>query len=155
MRLALYQPDIPQNTGSIIRLAACFGVSLDVIEPCGFPFDPVRIKRAAMDYSDHAEIHRHASWQAFLAYQRSNLPESRLILASTKGTTPYHAHRFTPNDIILMGRESSGVPESVVEAADVSVYIPIHPPARSLNVAQAAAILVSEAIRQQQSTTTK
>ncbi len=144
MRLSLYQPDIPQNLGSILRLCACLGVPLDIIEPCGFPLDAAKIRRSAMDYADAAEWRRHASWEAFL----QNRPPGRLILLSTKAATPYHRFAFAPSDTLLMGRESAGVPEEVHQAADARVLIPLASGMRSLNVAQAAAVALAEALRQ-------
>ncbi|MCC7259996.1 MAG: tRNA (cytidine(34)-2'-O)-methyltransferase [Alphaproteobacteria bacterium] len=148
MRLALYQPDIPQNLGAMLRLAACFGVGVDVIEPCGFPLDDKKIRRAGMDYLAHAHMARHASWEAFLNAARTNAPSPRLILLTTKAELCYTHHRFRDDDIVLVGRESAGVPDTVAQAADARVLIPMQPPARSLNVAMAAAIVLAEALRQ-------
>jgi tRNA (cytidine/uridine-2'-O-)-methyltransferase len=144
MRLALYQPDIPQNLGAFIRLAACMGTPLDIIEPCGFPVDDKRIRRAAMDYIDLARIRRHASWSAF---QRDRT-EGRLVLLTTAGATALPDVRFRTDDILLLGRESAGVPAPVHEAADLRVRVPLQKGARSLNVALAAAMVLSEALRQ-------
>ena len=144
MRLALYQPDIPQNLGAFIRLAACLGTPLDIIEPCGFPVDDKRIRRAAMDYVDLAQIRRHASWDAF---QRDRV-QGRLVLLTTGGATVLPDARFRPDDILLLGRESAGVPTEVHEAADLRVRVPLQKGARSLNVALAAAMVLSEALRQ-------
>jgi tRNA (cytidine/uridine-2'-O-)-methyltransferase len=144
MRLALYQPDIPQNLGAFIRLAACMGTPLDIIEPCGFPVDDKRIRRAAMDYVDLARIRRHASWSAF---QRDRA-EGRLVLLTTAGATALPDVRFRTDDILLLGRESAGVPAEVHEAADLRVRVPLQKGARSLNVAVAAAMVLSEALRQ-------
>jgi len=146
MRLALYQPDIPQNTGAILRLAACFGMPVDVIEPCGFAFDDRRLRRAGMDYLDHVELHRHRSWEAYRA-ARAEQP-GRLILLTTKGAMPHIACRFETADSLLLGRESAGVPEEVHAAADLRVRIPMQAGLRSLNVAMAAAIVAGEAMRQ-------
>lgn len=144
MRLALYEPDIPQNLGAFIRLAACLGTALDIIEPCGFPVDDRRIRRAAMDYVDLARIRRHASWVAF----RRDQGPGRLVLLTTTGATSLPQARFEPHDILLVGRESAGVPPDVHEAADLRVRVPMQKGARSLNVALAAAMVLSEALRQ-------
>jgi len=144
MRLALYQPDIPQNLGAFIRLAACMATPLDIIEPCGFPVDDRRIRRAAMDYVDLASIRRHASWQAF----RRERDPGRLVLLTTAAATSLPAARFLPDDILLLGRESAGAPADVHEAATLRVRVPMQPGARSLNVALAAAMVLSEALRQ-------
>lgn len=145
MRLALFEPDIPQNTGALLRLAACFGVAVDLIEPCGFLLDDRRLKRAVLDYTANLAMCRHSSWTAFLA-DRS--PQSRLILMTISGTIPLHRFAFTGDDTILLGRESAGVPEAVHRAAFVRVVIPLRRPARSLNVAMAGAIALVEALRQ-------
>jgi tRNA (cytidine/uridine-2'-O-)-methyltransferase len=144
MRLALFEPDIPQNLGAFIRLSAGLGLPLDVIEPCGFPVDDKRIRRAAMDYYDLARIVRHASWAAFCR----DRPAGRLVLLSTAGAVRLPEARFQPDDILLMGRESAGVPPEVHAAADLRVRIPLQSGARSLNVALAAAMVLSEALRQ-------
>jgi len=144
MRIALYQPDIPQNVGAFIRLSACLDLALDVIEPCGFPVDDRRIRRAAMDYYDLARLVRHASWQAF----RRDRPAGRLVLLTTAGDTIFPNLVFRPDDILLLGRESAGVPADVHDAAEVRLRIPLKPGARSLNVALAASMVVSEALRQ-------
>ena len=144
MRLALYQPDIPQNTGAILRLAACFGLAVDVIEPCGFAFDDRRLRRAGMDYLDHVELHRHRSWEAYQAARKTG----RLVLLTTKGAVPHTDVRFEEADSLLLGRESAGVPEDVHAAADVRIRIPMRAGLRSLNVAMAAAIVAGEAMRQ-------
>ena len=152
MRLALYQPDIAQNVGSLIRLCACFNVSLDIIEPCGFPLDMRRIKQTfkqvAMDYSDHVEITRHVSWEAFLDYQQTQLPHSRICLLTTKGSEHHHLIEYQPDDILLCGRESAGVPEDVHARADLRVKIPMAAETRSLNIASAATIVLAEGLRQ-------
>lgn len=143
MRLALYEPDIPQNAGAILRLGACFGVAIDIIEPCGFVLDDRRLKRAAMDYLAHVEIVRHASWAAF---QQSR--SGRLVLLSTKARLPYHRFAFARDDVLLLGRETAGVPAEVADAVDASVLIPMRPGLRSLNVALAASLVLGEALRQ-------
>lgn len=147
MIIALFEPDIPQNTGSFIRLAACLGVPLHIIEPCGFPFDARQLRRVAMDYYDAAHIVRHASWQRFIDFRQSQ-PGARLILLSTKMSQPYTRFTFGPDDILLFGRESSGVPDYVRDAADAGILIPMQPGLRSLNVVQAASMVLGEALRQ-------
>ena len=144
MRMALFEPDLPQNLGAFIRLSAGLGVPLDVIEPCGFPVDDRRIRRAAMDYYDLATLVRHASWAAFCR----NRPAGRLVLLTTAGADRLPEAVFRPDDILLMGRESAGEPEDVHAAADLRVRIPLQAGARSLNVALAAAMVLSEALRQ-------
>ena len=148
MRLALFEPDIPQNLGAFIRLSACLKVPLDVIEPCGFPVDDKRIRRAAMDYYDLASLTRHASWAAFRRHREFKGPPGRLVLLTTKGASDFPAVAFQPDDILLFGRESAGVPDEVHQAADLRLRIPLQRGARSLNVALAAAMVVSEALRQ-------
>jgi tRNA (cytidine/uridine-2'-O-)-methyltransferase len=143
MRLALYEPDIPQNAGAILRLGACFGVAIDIIEPCGFLLDDRHLKRAAMDYLDRVAIARHASWETF----RRSQP-GRLVLLSTKAPLPYHRFAFARDDVLLLGRETAGVPPEVTKMVDASVVIPMRPGLRSLNVALAAAIVLGEALRQ-------
>ena len=147
MRLALYQPDIPQNTGAMLRLGACFRVPVDVIEPCGFPFDDKRLKRTAMDYGASCELVRHASWEDYLAHLRAQTGR-RLILLTTGAVVPYTDFAFQPGDSLLLGRESRGVPDDVRDAADAGVRIPIAAEMRSLNVTTAAAIVLTEALRQ-------
>ncbi len=142
MRLALYEPDIPQNTGALIRLGACFGVGVDIIEPCGFLFSDAKLRRAGMDYLGRAEVVRHPSWQAFLAACAG----LRLVLLTTMGVDRYVEFAFRPNDVLLLGRESEGVPDAVHERADARLRIPVKE--RSLNVAQAGAIVLAEALRQ-------
>jgi tRNA (cytidine/uridine-2'-O-)-methyltransferase len=144
VRLALYQPDIPQNTGAMMRLAACLGVPLDIIEPCGFILDDRRLRRAGMDYIDHLEMKRHASWDRFV----SETSQGRLVLLTTRGSIPYLDFAFQPGDTLLMGSESAGVPDEVVNAADARIRIPMKPGLRSLNVALAAAMVLGEALRQ-------
>jgi tRNA (cytidine/uridine-2'-O-)-methyltransferase len=145
LRLALFEPDIPQNTGALLRLAACFGVAVDLIEPLGFVLDDRRLKRAALDYAALARVRRHASWGAFVAAQ---CPGSRLVLLTTKGTWLLHRFTFGPGDTLLLGRESAGAPDFVHRAAAARVAIPLAPNARSLNLAQAGAIALYEALRQ-------
>ena len=144
MRLALYQPDIPQNTGAILRLAACLGVDVDIIEPCGFVLDDRRLRRVAMDYAAQATVVRHRSWAAFA---RTMAAESRrLVLLTTRAGTAHVAFAFHPADTLLLGRESAGVPDEVRAACPDAVRVPIH--GRSLNVVTAAAIVLGEALRQ-------
>lgn len=144
MRLVLFEPDIPQNAGTLMRLAAALGVALDLVEPCGFILDDRRLRRAGMDYLDHVDLTRHASWAAF---QRDRAA-GRVVLLTTRAAVPYTAFAFRPDDLLLLGRESAGVPPEVHEAADARVVIPLRPPARSLNVALAAAMVLGEALRQ-------
>lgn len=145
LRLALFQPDIPQNTGALLRLAACFGVAVDLIEPCGFLLDDRRLKRAVLDYGVHCRLVRRVSWNAFLADRD---PSSRLVLMTTSGTAPLYRFAFSADDTILLGRETAGVPKAVHAVAAARVVIPLRPPARSLNVALAGAIALTEALRQ-------
>ena len=145
LRLALFEPDIPQNAGALLRVAACFGVPIDLIEPLGFILDDRRIKRAALDYAAQVEICRHASWAAFLARRGSG---SRLVLLTTRGSVALHRFAFAAGDTLLLGRESAGVPDFVHQRADARVRIPIRGGARSLNVAVAGAIALAEALRQ-------
>lgn len=145
MRIALHQPDIPQNAASIVRLAACLGVGVDVIEPCGFLLGDRYFRRAGMDYIDQATITRHASFAAFCAQMPTG---ARKVLLSTRADLPHFAFVFAADDVLLLGRESGGVPEDVHAAADARVRIPMRPGLRSLNVAVAAAIVLGEALRQ-------
>ncbi|MBL8555710.1 MAG: tRNA (cytidine(34)-2'-O)-methyltransferase [Phenylobacterium sp.] len=145
MRLALFQPDIPQNLGAAIRLAACLGVPLDVIGPCGFPLSDAAIRRAAMDYAAIADVRRHAGWADFRA---DSAGKGRLVLFTTKAAEPFHRFAFEPSDILLFGRESAGVPDDVDAAADARVVIPLAPGARSLNVVTAATLALGEGLRQ-------
>ena len=133
MRLALYQPDIPQNTGTMLRMAACLGVAVDIVEPAGF------------DYLDALEVTRHPSWRAFEFRAERRL---RLVLATTKAATPYTEFAFEATDVVLVGRESAGVPDEVHAAADARIVVPMRPGLRSLNVAVAAAMILGEALRQ-------
>jgi len=148
MRLALYQPDIPQNTGAMLRLAAGFGVPVDLIEPCGFVWSDRRLRRAGMDYLEGVDLRRHESWAAFETARASTAPKPRLIVLTTGGDINYDRFAFRPSDVLLMGRESAGVPPEVHAAADARLVIPLTPAARSLNVAIAAAIALAEALRQ-------
>jgi tRNA (cytidine/uridine-2'-O-)-methyltransferase len=143
MRLALFEPDIPQNTGTLLRLGACLGIGVDIIEPCGFLFTDKGLKRAGMDYLELANYRRHDSWTAFEAERKG-----RLVLLSSKAAHPYTEFLFAPDDVLLLGRESAGVPESVRDAADARLRIPLMPGLRSLNVALAASMVLGEALRQ-------
>ena len=144
MRLVLFEPDIPQNAGALIRLAACFGVALDVIEPCGFDLGDRRLRRAGMDYLERTSVTRHASWQAYQAAPHAG----RLVLLTTAGALSHVAFAFAPDDRLMVGRETAGVPDAVHDAAAARLRIPIRPGTRSLNVACAAAIALGEALRQ-------
>lgn len=143
MRIALYQPEIAQNTGTILRMCACLGASVDIIEPCGFPFNSPKFKRSAMDYLDHVHVQRHDSWDDFYAQK-----EGRLILLTPHTENIYYDFKFEPTDILLLGQESCGVPESVMDQSDVLLKIPMVEGMRSLNVAIAGAMVLSEALRQ-------
>ncbi|HEX3538556.1 MAG TPA: tRNA (cytidine(34)-2'-O)-methyltransferase [Stellaceae bacterium] len=145
VRIALFEPDIPQNAGAILRLAACFGVAVDLIEPTGFLLDDRRLRRAALDYGSHVALRRHSSWSAFAAARD---PSSRLVLLTTAGTAPLAEFAFAAGDTILLGRETAGVPDFVHAAADARIVIPLQAGARSLNVAMAGAIALYEALRQ-------
>jgi len=146
IRLALFEPDIPQNTGTILRLAACLGLGADIIEPCGFPFSHAKLRRSGMDYLDHVDLVQHASWDAFLSHRRPST--GRLLLLTTKSDLSYMDHAFQPGDTLLLGRESAGVPDHVHDMADVRLTIPMVSGMRSLNVAAAAAMVAGEAVRQ-------
>lgn len=149
MRIALFQPDIPQNTGAILRLGACLGVGVDVIEPCGFVWSDRHLRRSGMDYLDLASVVRHASWDAFLAARGGT--QGRLLLLTTataSASAPLWGFRFAPADTLLLGRESTGVTDAVRAASDVALRIPMRAGARSLNVALAAALAIGEALRQ-------
>jgi len=148
MRLALYQPDIPQNAGALLRLAACLEVAVDVIEPCGFLTDDRHLRRAGLDYAERARMTRHASWPAFLEAIAPVRPPARLLLLTTRGDRPHAGFDFRHDDILLLGQESAGAPPAVHAAADARLRVPIAPGLRSLNVALAAAIVLGEALRQ-------
>lgn len=143
MRLALFQPDIPQNTGTLIRLGAALGVSVDIIEPCGFVFSDKHFRRAGMDYLAQADVTRHASWQAFCETRTG-----RLVLLTTKGDQAYTDFTFQDTDTLLLGRESAGAPDDVHAAAAARLIIPMTGAARSLNIAVAGAMVLGEALRQ-------
>lgn len=146
MRLALFQPDQPGNVGTLIRLGACLGVPVDVIEPCGFPFSLHALRRSGLDYADHAEIVPHADWQAFRATRRE-----RLVLLTTRGSVSHVEARYAPDDILIVGQESAGAPDFVHFEAALRVRIPLATGLRSLNVAVAAAMVLGEALRQTES----
>jgi tRNA (cytidine/uridine-2'-O-)-methyltransferase len=146
MRLALFQPDIPQNVGAAIRLCACLDVSLDIIEPCAFPLGARDLGRAALDYGSLARIARHESWSAFLAEPERQ--DGRLILLTTKSSTSLYAHAFAEGDTLIMGSESAGAPNMVHEIAWARLTIPLNVGARSLNIVTAAAMALGEALRQ-------
>ena len=146
MRIALYQPDIPQNTGTILRLAACLGVEAHIVEPAGFPISDRAFRRAGMDYLDQVVIMRHASWAAFDTWRRAE--RLRLILFTTAASVSYLDHAYRSGDILMFGRESSGVPDAVHQAADARLLVPMRPGLRSINVAMAAAMAIGEAMRQ-------
>lgn len=146
LHIALYQPDIAQNAGTLARLAACLGLVLDIIEPAGFPVGDAGFRRAGMDYLDRAVICRHAGFESFEAWRRAE--GRRLVLATTRGAVPYADFRFAAGDVLLLGRESAGVPATVHDAADARILVPLAAGTRSLNVALAGAMVVGEALRQ-------
>ena len=146
MRLALYHPEIPQNTGTLMRLCACMSISLDIIHPCGFVFDDRRLRRAGLDYTDRTAVHHHTTWEAFHAWARNE--NHRIILLDAKAEIPYTDFSFQTGDILLMGQESSGVPEDVFQAIPQRLCIPMAPHCRSLNVSLAAAMVIGEGLRQ-------
>lgn len=145
-RIALYQPDIAGNTGAILRLAACFGLGVDIIAPAGFDMSDRALRRAGMDYLEMAALQRHDSWEAFESWRAEHA--RRLVLFTTKAALPYTRFRFEPGDVLLFGRESAGVPLPVHERADARLLIPMRPEARSLNLALSAGIAAAEALRQ-------
>ena len=145
-RLALFQPDIPQNTGTMLRLAACLGVPVEIVEPAGFDVSDRHLRRSGLDYLDRVEITRHVSWSTFDAWRREG--GRRLVLATTRGALPYTGFAFEADDIVMVGRESAGVPEEVHQAADAWIVVPMRPGLRSLNVAVSAAMILGEALRQ-------
>lgn len=144
MRLALYQPDIPQNAGALLRLGACLGVAIDLVEPAGFLVDDRRIARAALDYVLAADLTRHASWERY----RADRPPGRLVLLTTRAATSHLDFAFRPDDALLLGRESAGVPDEVRRVCDAEIRVPMRTGMRSLNVALAAALVLGEALRQ-------
>jgi tRNA (cytidine/uridine-2'-O-)-methyltransferase len=146
LRLALYQPDIAANTGTLLRLCACLGIAADIVEPAGFPVSDYAFRRAGLDYLDRVEIVRHVSFAAFEASRRQE--SRRLVLLTTRASLGYVDFAFRPTDILMLGRESAGVPDAVHAAADAALCIPMRPDLRSLNVAMAGAMVVGEALRQ-------
>src|SRR5262249_18135205 len=148
MRLALFEPDIPQNTGTILRLCACLGVAVDIVEPCGFAFDDRRLRRAGMDYLDAVDLTRHTSWNAYRVWRAGSDRAGRVVLLTPQGNTAYVDFSYAPSDPLMFGRESGGVPPEVHEAADARLVIPMRPGLRSLNVAVSAAMVLGEALRQ-------
>lgn len=146
LNLVLYQPDIPQNLGACLRLSACMAATVHVIEPCGFPMDNQKLKRAGMDYMLKARYIRHMHWDAFLAYRAEH--PGRLMLLETDGAMPYDQVKFTQTDYVMLGRESAGTPRELYAAMDALLTIPMRNGVRSLNVAMAAGMLTAEACRQ-------
>ena len=146
MRIALYQPDIPQNTGNIFRLGACLGISVDIIEPTGFIFDDKKFKRSAMDYIDHINYKRHIDWQHFYDWTKDK--EFRLILMTTKSKKSLYSFKFHPSDILLFGRESAGVPENIHNIVDHRLTIPMKNGVRSINLSSSVALVLGEGLRQ-------
>ena len=146
MRIALYQPDIPQNTGNIFRLGACLGVSVDIIEPTGFIFDDKKFKRSAMDYIDHTDYERHIDWQHF--YDWSQEKKYRLILMTTKARQSFYEFEFHSSDILLFGRESAGVPDNIHQIVDHRLTIPMKEGVRSINLSSSVALVLGEGLRQ-------
>jgi len=147
MRIALFQPEIAGNVGAVLRLGACFGIAVDLIEPMGFAWEDKRVRRAAMDYIDHVEISRHASFAAFRAAHAA----ARLVLMTTKGQASLYDAEFAADDILLFGQESAGVPADIAALCPLALRIPIRREVRSLNLATSAAIALGEAVRQRQS----
>ena len=148
LRLALFQPDIPQNAGTLLRTCACLGVGAAIVEPAGFPTADRNFRRAGMDYLDALELRRHASFAGFEAWRAGEVPRPRLVLLTTAAEADYRDAAFRPGDVLMVGRESAGVPEDVHAAADLRITVPMRPGFRSLNVAVAAAMVLGEALRQ-------
>lgn len=144
INLALYQPEIPQNTGAAMRLTACMGMELDIIEPCGFVWDEAKIRRSAMDYIQYVKLNRHANWDAFRAFHQGR----RVILMTTKSDQSYLDFTYRPGDILLAGQESAGAPAFVHESCDARLTIPMVQGPRSMNIINACAMVVGEALRQ-------
>jgi tRNA (cytidine/uridine-2'-O-)-methyltransferase len=147
MRIALYQPEIPQNTGTLMRLCACMGICLDIIHPCGFIWNDRHLRRAGMDYTDIAVVRHHTSWEAFQAWG-STQENHRLVLLDTKGEIPYTDFAFQTNDILVAGQESAGVPDAIFQAIPHRLAIPMAENCRSLNLAIATAMVLGEGLRQ-------
>ncbi|MGE8134746.1 tRNA (cytidine(34)-2'-O)-methyltransferase [Novosphingobium subterraneum] len=148
MHIALFEPEIAGNVGNVMRTAACLGAQVHLIEPLGFPWDDRRVRRAAMDYIDHVEVTRHASFAAFRQTTGSGTRPGRLVLFTTKTSASIYDFAFQPGDILLFGKESAGVTAEVAQAADARVRIPMRPEVRSMNLAASAAIALAEALRQ-------
>ena len=146
MRIALYQPDIPQNSGNIFRLGACLGIPVDIIEPTGFIFDDKKFKRSAMDYINHIEYKRHIDWQHF--YNWTKINKFRLILMTTKASQSFYKFEFYSSDILLFGRESAGVPEKIHQLVDHRLTIPMKEGVRSINLSSSVALVIGEGLRQ-------
>ncbi len=146
LRVALFEPDIPQNAGAIFRLASCFGVGVDIIEPCGFVWSDSGVRRVAMDYLDHLSVERHIDWASFSSF--CAIESRRLVLLTVRGSSLHYDTVFSSRDTLLFGRESCGVPDFVHEACDLRVRVPMASSLRSLNLASSAAVVLSEAVRQ-------
>jgi len=146
MRIALFEPDIPQNTGNIFRLGACLGIEVDIIEPTGYVFDDKRFKRSSMDYINHIKYKRHLDWETFYKWSKKN--NFRLILLTTKSKQKYTEYQFKNNDILLFGRESAGVPQNIHDIVDEQLTIPMKKNLRSINVSSSVALVIGEACRQ-------
>ncbi len=144
MRIALFEPEIAGNVGAVLRLGACFGVAVDLIEPMGFAWDDRRVRRAAMDYIDHVEVTRHQGFEAF----RNTLRTERLVLFTTRSRVSAYEFRFRRDDVLLFGKESAGVPSAIAEACNARLRIPIRPEVRSMNLAMASALALGEGLRQ-------
>ena len=144
LHIALYQPDIPQNVGAAMRLCACLGIPLDIIEPCGFPWDMKKIRQSGMDYVNKLDLNRHDSWKAF----KKTYPDRRFVLMTTKSSEPYTDFQFNENDILIAGRESAGVPLDIHQSIENRITIPMKGEARSLNIINATAMITGEALRQ-------
>ena len=146
MRIALFEPDIPQNTGNIFRLGACLGIEVDIIEPTGYIFDDKRLKRSSMDYIDHIKYKKHLDWEAFYKWVKEN--SFRLILLTTKSEKKYTDYQFQHRDILLFGRESAGVPQNIHDCVEEQLTIPMVKNLRSINVSSSVAMVIGEACRQ-------
>lgn len=153
MRLAMFQPDIAQNMGTLMRLSACMGICIDIIEPCGFLWNDKKLQRAGMDYLHHVHYTRHTSWEAFQDFVHDN--GYRMVLLTTKAPTAYTDFTFSPTDILVLGQESCGVPESVHGAVDARLVIPMDGDMRSINIATAGAMVLGEGLRQTKWCTSK
>jgi tRNA (cytidine/uridine-2'-O-)-methyltransferase len=144
MRVALYEPEIAGNVGAVLRLGACLGVAVDLIEPLGFRWDDARVRRTAMDYIDHVDVHRHRDWAAF----QGHIGAARLLLFTTRGSSNAYDFHFQAGDVLLFGKESAGVPDHVHAAASARLRLPMRPQVRSMNLAMSAGLAVAEALRQ-------